>query len=87
MSRQEAFERHYAEQHDVPVESMAQYRWAEKDGYRLPGISAAYRNYCASYDQANSERTAHVSIEIPPVDLESLGSQIQNLIENRIVRQ
>lgn len=50
MSRQESFERHYAEQHDVPVESMAQYRWAEKDGYRLPAIAAHYRTFCAALD-------------------------------------
>lgn len=50
MSRQESFEQHYADQHDVPVESMAQYRWKDKGGYRLPGIAAAYRNYCAGWN-------------------------------------
>lgn len=50
MTRQESFEQHYASQHDVPAETMAQYRWADQDGYRLPGISAAYRNYCAGWD-------------------------------------
>lgn len=50
MSRQQSFEKYYAEQHDVPAETMVQYRWAEQDGYRLPGISAAYRNYCAGWD-------------------------------------
>ena len=50
MNRQESFEQHYASQHDVPAESMAQYRWAGRDGYRLPGIAAAYRNYCAGWD-------------------------------------
>lgn len=50
MTRQESFEQHYADQHDLPVETMAQYRWAEQDGYRLPGIAAAYRNYCAGWD-------------------------------------
>lgn len=50
MNKQESFEKHYADQHDVPAETMVQYRWAEKDGYRLPGIAAAYRNYCAGWD-------------------------------------
>lgn len=50
MTRQESFEKHYACQHDVPSESMAQYRWTDQDGYRLPGIAAAYRNYCAGWD-------------------------------------
>jgi hypothetical protein len=65
MSRQESFERHYAEQHDVPVESMAQYRWAEKDGYRLPGISAAYRNYCAGWDASDAERPLTIVHRLP----------------------
>ena len=50
MTRQDSFEAHWADMHDVPVETMAQYRFAEKDGYRLPGIAAAYRNYCAGWD-------------------------------------
>lgn len=50
MSRQQSFEKYYAEQHDVPAETMAQYRWKDKDGYRLPGIAAGYRNFCAGWD-------------------------------------
>ncbi|MNQ26402.1 hypothetical protein D3C85_396400 [compost metagenome] len=58
MNRQESFEKHYADQHAIPVESMIQYRWKDQDGYRLPGISAAYRNYCAGWDavEAKNER-------------------------------
>lgn len=51
MNRQESFEAYWADAHDIPVESMAQYRWTEKDGYRLPGIAAGYRNYCAGWDE------------------------------------
>lgn len=50
MTRQELFEKHYAEVHDLPVETMVQYRFASQDGYRLPGIAAAYRNFCAGWD-------------------------------------
>lgn len=50
MTRQESFEAHWADQHGVPASTMAQYRWDEQDGYRLPGIAAAYRNYCAGWD-------------------------------------
>lgn len=50
MTRQESFEIFYAEQHDLPASTMAQYRFTSQDGYRLPGIAAAYRNYCAGWD-------------------------------------
>jgi hypothetical protein len=50
MTRQELFEKHWAEVHDLPVETMQQYRWLHQDGYRLPGIAAAYRNFCAGWD-------------------------------------
>lgn len=68
MIRQESFEKHWAAQHDVPVEAMAQYRWKDKDGYRLPGIAAGYRNFCAGWDAANFERTAHVKIDMGKID-------------------
>lgn len=50
MNRQESFEKHWAQTHDVPVESMAQYRWKDQDGYRLPGMAAHYRTFCAAMD-------------------------------------
>lgn len=61
MTRQDSFEKHYAEMHDVPVESMAQYRWAEKDDYRLPGIAAAYRNYCAGWEEGGNQRNSTIT--------------------------
>lgn len=69
MTRQESFEQHYANQHEVPAETMAQYRWAEQDGYRLPGIAAAYRNYCAGWD--DREIQAHAEIE--DINLQALA--------------
>lgn len=54
MTRQELFEQFYADQHDVPVETMAQYRWKDQDGYRLPGIASAYRSYCAGWDASKA---------------------------------
>lgn len=56
MTRQELFEQFYADQHDVPVETMAKLRWIDRDGYRLPGIASAYRSYCAGWD-AGVKRT------------------------------
>lgn len=50
MTRQESFEQHWADMHDLPVETLAQYRWKDQDGYSLPGIAAGYRNFCAGWD-------------------------------------
>lgn len=50
MSRQQAFEAIYAKQHDVPAESLVQYRHKSKDGYNLPGIASHYRTYCEVMD-------------------------------------
>lgn len=50
MSRQQAFEAIYAKQHDVPAESLVQYRFESKDGYSLPGIARHYRTYCDTLD-------------------------------------
>lgn len=50
MSRQQAFEAIYAKQHDVPAESLVQYRFESKEGYSLPGISSHYRTYCMVMD-------------------------------------
>ena len=50
MSRQQAFEAIYAKQHDVPAESLVQYRFKFKDGYSLPRIASHYRTYCETLD-------------------------------------
>lgn len=86
MTRQESFEQHYASQHDVPAETMAQYRWAEQDGYRLPGIAAAYRNYCAGWDAANFSRTAHVKITVNPIPAERIREEIARLTDPMTVK-
>ena len=50
MSRQQAFEAIYAKQHDVPAESLVQYRFESTEGYSLPGIASHYRTYCDTLD-------------------------------------
>ena len=50
MSRQQDFEAIYAKQHDVPAESLVQYRHKSKEGYSLPGIASHYRTYCEALD-------------------------------------
>ncbi len=66
MSRQQAFEAIYAKQHDVPAESLAQYRFESKEGYSLPGIASHYRTYCMVMDSFDS-------------DLSSLKSEIEDM--------
>jgi hypothetical protein len=48
MKTMEMFETHWADVHDLPVETLAQYRHATKDGYRLPGMASHYRTFCAA---------------------------------------
>lgn len=50
MNRMEAFEADWAERHDMPVETFAQYRHADGSGYRLPGLSKNYRTWCNALD-------------------------------------
>lgn len=48
MNQQERFEAFYADQHGVPVETMASYRM--EDTYRLPAIASHYRTFKAAED-------------------------------------
>lgn len=48
MSRQERFEAAYAEAHDMPIETFAQYRMG--DTYRLPGIAKCWRFWNLALD-------------------------------------
>lgn len=63
MTRQESFEQHWADMHDVPAETMAQYRWKDHDGYRLPGMAAGYRNYCAGWDAGARQKNTNITQE------------------------
>lgn len=56
MNQQERFEAFYADQHGVPVESMAKYRMG--DSYRLPAIAAHYRTFKAAEDGVNDQEPA-----------------------------
>lgn len=53
MTRQEAFERSYAESHDLPIETFSQYRMG--DTYRLPGIASHWRTWQAALDAAEEQ--------------------------------
>lgn len=57
MSQQERFEAQYADQHDVPVEAMAQYRMG--DSYRLPGMASHYRTFKAAEDGLLKDAERH----------------------------
>lgn len=57
MSRMEKFEKVWAARHGVPAETLVQYRFESKEGYRLPGMAAHFRTYCDTLDS--------VVIELP----------------------
>jgi len=59
MSRQAAFEAAYADAHDMPVETFAQYRMG--DTYRLPGIAKCWRFWNLALDSEGQE--SMVSVE------------------------
>lgn len=58
MSRQSAFELAYAEAHDMPIETFAQYRMV--DTYRLPGIAKTWRFWNLALDS--------VVVELPSTE-------------------
>lgn len=97
MNRQESFEKHWSQTHDVPVESMTQYRWKDQDGYRLPGMATAYRNFCAGWDtrigaMPLGKFTAEVFYQVGDdpficsivgrVDVDSLSAAQKDLVDN-----
>lgn len=46
IARMEKFEQLWAQRHDLPAESLAQYRFESREGYRLPELAAHYRTFC-----------------------------------------
>lgn len=50
MSRRDSFEAYWSAQHDVPVESLAQYRCDDDRQYRLPKMAGRFRVWCAALD-------------------------------------
>lgn len=68
-TRQIAFEQNWAERHDIPAESLAQYRHATAEGYRLPDLATNFRTFCAALDwfeEISSKNT--VVIYLPPLN-------------------
>lgn len=62
MSRQENFEKAYAEAHDLPVETMAQYRMG--DSYRLPMIAKCWRFWNLALDSVDQSSGHDVLMQI-----------------------
>lgn len=50
MNRRDSFESYWSAQHDVPVESLAQYRCDDDRQYRLPKMASRFRVWCAALD-------------------------------------
>lgn len=59
MSRMEKFEKVWAARHGVPAETLVQYRFESKEGYRLPGMAAHFRTYCDTLDSIVIELPDH----------------------------
>lgn len=54
MNRRESFEAYWADQNDVPPESMEQYRCDDERQYRTPMMARNYRIWCAALDAADT---------------------------------
>lgn len=52
IARMEKFEQIWSARHDLPAESLAQYRFESREGYRLPELAAHYRTHCESLQSA-----------------------------------
>lgn len=68
MSRMSSFETLWAARHGVPAETLVQYRFESKEGYRLPGMAAHFRTYCDTLDS--------VVIELPVLNPEMFGCNV-----------
>lgn len=73
MTRQEAFEKAYADAHNLPLETFAQYRMGET--YRLPLIAKCWRFWNLALDTSEHE---FLNGEGPAVEPVGLFSQEQN---------
>lgn len=62
----EAFERYYADAHDLPLETFSQYRMG--DTYRLPGIASHWRTWCLALE------SVVVALPDPDYTYENFGS-------------
>lgn len=45
IARMEKFEQLWSARHDIPAESLVQYRFESREGYRLPELAAHYRTF------------------------------------------
>lgn len=50
IARMEKFEALWSVRHDLPAESLAQYRFESREGYRLPELAAHYRTFVSALD-------------------------------------
>lgn len=53
MNRRDSYEAYWADQNDVPAESMAKYRCDDDRQYRLPKMARGFRIWCAALDAAD----------------------------------
>jgi len=55
-TRQDNFEILWSLRHDVPAESLKQYRFETKEGYRLPDMASHFRTYCDTLNTLTKQK-------------------------------
>jgi len=85
--RQHAFEKNWAERHNLPVETLAQYRHATQEGYRLPGLGTNFRTFCAALEWLESQ-SKPVVVHLPPMNAKAgrLISTLAKSMHNEYVK-
>jgi len=93
-SRQIAFEQNWAERHDVPAETMAQYRHSSREGYSLPDMATNFRTFCAALEwQSAFEPAEEKKQAVPPAPIFKfrqwyVGAFVESVMEiGRTTRQ
>ncbi len=61
MNRRDSYEAYWADQNDVPAESMAQYRCEDDRQYRLPKMARGFRIWCAALDALEEFQRQRIS--------------------------
>lgn len=80
IARMEKFEQLWSIRHDLPAESLVQYRFESREGYRLPELAAHYRTFVETWDLATAEASEPCD-GCFMAEAESLRKQVDTLSE------
>jgi len=86
MTRQDRFEKYFAESRGLEQGTITQYRFNTQDGYRLPKLAMAYRDFCAGMGAVVIELPEHLdtdrigfsaySADSVEIAIEAAGAQV-----------